>query len=137
MKYRSRLCGRVSGVPGQNGVLDIRISESSPIRQRLKVGSLEAGYLLFDFVYQALQPLFRSARRMLQTIWYPNQPSCRRLDAVTMRHLHLGQEFIPFFPQNAEENGVFETATGERPCLCRHSPFRHHDSALEVGEGPH
>jgi hypothetical protein len=72
-----------------------RISETSPIRQRLELGPpLEAGYVLFDFVYQALQPLFRSARRMLQTIRHPDQPSRHRFDAVTIRHLHLGHRII-------------------------------------------
>ena len=44
-----RLRGRVSGFPRKSSVVHVRISDTSPICQRL-----EAGYLLFDLVYQAL-----------------------------------------------------------------------------------
>lgn len=74
---------------------------------------------------------------MLQTIRYPDQPSRRRLDAVSIRHLHLGQEVVLLLPQSAEEKGVLETAAGKRPRLCRHSPLCHQDRALEIRKGSH
>lgn len=49
-----RLRGRVSGFPRKSSVVHVRISDTSPICQRLELGRLEAGYLLFDLVYQAL-----------------------------------------------------------------------------------